>query len=85
MGETFAQRRRNVNLALRQLRKAYRKADTTGELFEREVDRLIDRKTLVTSQSLERLTGLANSYWRAAEDLQQPLVDVHTIAVNALQ
>ena len=84
MAETFAQRRRNVNLALRALRKAYRKADSTGEALERELDRLIERKTFVTAASMESLTQLCNSYWRAANDLQQPLVDAHTIAVNAL-
>lgn len=53
--QTDAQRKALANQGLRNLRKLYRQFDTDGEKFERELDRLIARKTLVTSQSMIRL------------------------------
>ena len=52
MAETYAQRKAAVITALRQTRRAYRMADTAGERLERNLDRLILRKTLITPDSL---------------------------------
>lgn len=48
--------------ALRMLRVSYRASDTAGEKFEREVDRLIKRKTRVNAGSLKTLDALYRTY-----------------------
>jgi len=49
---TTIQKRELVRKALRNVRKAYRTADSAGEALERDLDRLIKRKTLVTREQL---------------------------------
>ncbi len=76
MGETFSQRTKAVNGALRRLRQQYRKADSQGELLERELDRLISRKTIVTPASLSKAAQLYESYVRAVNEIEVPFTDV---------
>ena len=75
MGESFSQRRRNVEAALRRVRTQYRKADTAGELVERELDRLILRKTIISPESMQGLLKKVNDYARALNALEAPLSD----------
>ena len=50
---TFAQAKALANKDLRAARASYRKADTSGEILERNIDRLIGkRKTIVTPEQL---------------------------------
>lgn len=50
---TFAQARERAEKDLRVARQAYRKADTAGEIMERNIDRLIGkRKRIVTPKQL---------------------------------
>jgi hypothetical protein len=80
MAETFAQRTRVVNAALRRLRVAYRKADSAGEKLERELDRLIARKTIVSPTSLVQTTALLDEYVRAINAMDVPFADVLRLA-----
>lgn len=77
---TDAQARNLVIKALRAARRAYRTADTFGEIEERELDRLIKRKTKINAT---QLVGLANKY-KAYQDLvnkvQLPLADAYDVA-----
>lgn len=59
---TDAQARNLVIKSLRQARVAYRKSDTAGEKFEREIDRLIKRKTRINSASFSTLNQLYRAY-----------------------
>ena len=72
---TDAQARNLVIKALRQARVAYRKADTAGEKFEREIDRLIKRKTRISSTSFSTMNSLYRAWvtmaGTAAVNLQQ--------------
>jgi hypothetical protein len=52
---TDAQARNLVTKSLRQARAQYRRADTAGESLERELDRLIKRKTRINTMSLVTL------------------------------
>jgi hypothetical protein len=66
--------------ALRQARAAYRKADTQGEKFEREVDRLIKRKTRINAGSFNTLTKHYQEYIRLVSQMQVPLTDAFDVA-----
>lgn len=68
---TQGERRRQAVNAVRQLRAAYRKADTAGELVEREADRLVKRKTLISPDSLKTMGERIKAYSIVVEDLQR--------------
>lgn len=80
MAESFAQRRNAVNRAIRQVRKSYRSADSLGEILERELDRLIDRKTIVSPESLRVLTSKYEGYYRSVQDIQRALTAAMQLA-----
>lgn len=57
------ERRRVINKALRQVRASYRIADTAGEKLERELDRLIKRKTTVEIEDINTLERLGQDWY----------------------
>lgn len=57
---TQGQRRREALAAIRKQRALYRTADSEGERAERELDRLLRRKTLVSLDELAKLGNLIN-------------------------
>jgi len=79
---TDAQARALVIKALRQARAAYRKADTAGEKEEREMDRLIKRKTRINANSLQTMSQRYAEFIRLAEAIQIPLTDAYIVASN---
>lgn len=68
---TQGQRRAEGRNAVRRFRAEYRKADTAGELLEREVDRLIKRKTLIGPDELQTLARRLDAYIRLVDSLQR--------------
>lgn len=82
MAESFVQRRNAVNAALRRLRAAYRKADSAGEVLERELDRLIQRKTIVSPASLKSVQVKLEVYVKYLNAIEQPFSDVIRLATN---
>lgn len=68
---TQGQRRAESRAAIRRLRQEYRKADTSGEKVERELDRLIKRKTLITVDDLQTLTERLTDMVRTVEAVQR--------------
>lgn len=76
MAESFAQRTRAVNVALRRLRQQYRRADSAGELLERELDRLISRKTIVSPESLTSAVRKFDAYKQSVRGIEGPFADV---------
>lgn len=78
-GLTDAQARNLVLQALRSVRKAYRQADSSGERFERELGRLLSRKTRINASSLAKLADQYASYNGNVDAVQQRLTD----ALNA--
>lgn len=79
---TDAAARNTAIQALRRVRAAYRKADTAGEQVERELDRLIKRKTRINTQSLVGLHQKFADYQTLVEQCQQPLSDAYTITAT---
>lgn len=71
---TFAQARARAEKDLRIGRQAYRKADTLGELVERNLDRLISkRKRIVTPEQLLPLMVRYEKYARQVVALERAL------------
>lgn len=73
---TQGQRRREAVAAVRRARQSYRKADSAGEKVERELDRLIKRKTLIGPDSLVNLGGLIELYNMEASRLNSVFRDL---------
>jgi hypothetical protein len=77
---TDAQARNLVIKALRQARAAYRAADTAGEREERELDRLIKRKTRINANSLLTLSKRYADWQKLTNNVQVPLTDAYAVA-----
>lgn len=77
---TDAVARNLVIKALRQARRAYRTADTTGEKVERELDRLIKRETRINATSFKTLLQRYAEYTAAVEAIQLDLITAHEAA-----
>lgn len=68
---TQGQRRAEVKSAVRRLRQEYRKADSAGEKVERELDRLIKRKTLISPDDMASAANKLADYIRMADSIQK--------------
>lgn len=79
---TDAQARNLVIKALRQARQAYRAADTAGEREERELDRLIKRKTRMNANQLLTLHNRYKAYLDLTTKAQVPLSNAFEVASN---
>lgn len=64
-----------VKKAARNARTYYRKTDTAGEKLERELDRLVKRKTLIQASSLKSMEKLYYDYKNAMSALEHALAD----------
>lgn len=70
---TTVQKRELVIKAVRNLRKSYRTADTAGEVMERNLDRLIKRKTLITREQLTPLTTQYQKWMDGVKRVEEQL------------
>ncbi len=70
---TDAQARNLVVKSLRTARANYRKADTAGEKFERELDRMIKRKTRINARSFKTLNETYRAYSQSVDLIQVTL------------
>ncbi len=68
---TQGQRRAEAVGAIRRLRAEYRKADSSGERVQRELNRLTKRKTLIGPDQLKGLADKLEEYVRIVESLQR--------------
>jgi len=80
---TQGQRRKEAISAVRALRKLYRMMDTAGERVERELDRLIKRKTLIGPAELKSLMDKTNDYLKQADTVQAGTLTLYEI-ISAL-
>jgi len=72
---TFAQARARAEKDLRVARQAYRRSDSLGEILERNLDRLIEkRKRIVTPEQLLPLLSRYEAYARQVVSLERALV-----------
>lgn len=79
---TDAGARNLVIKSLRQSRATFRAADTAGEALEREFDRLIKRKTRITSASLVTLSKRYDDFLHKVESVQIPLTDAFNVTAQ---
>jgi len=79
---TYRQRTLEVKSAIRQTRKSYRTLDSSLEKLERELDRLIKRKTLVGPESLNTLIKLWDIARRIFPNVEKSLADTLKVAAS---
>lgn len=77
---TDVQARNLVLAALRRARASYRAALTAGDLFNRELERLLKRRTRINAHSLSALSTDYDSYLHKTEALQVALTDAYNTA-----
>lgn len=75
MAETYAKRKATVVAALRRVRAQYRRVDTMGEVLERELDRVIQRKTLIGPETIKTLLTKYESFVTMVNGMEQPITD----------
>lgn len=80
MASKEIERKRQVNAALRAVRRVYRKADTAGEILERNLDRMILRKTRPAADELEPLINQYRAFRSGVTALEVALTDLLRIA-----
>lgn len=73
MAESYTQRKATVLKSVRGIRQRYRIADSAGEKLERELDRLVTRKTLITPDALSKMVSLLDAYTQAVQEIQYPV------------
>jgi polyhydroxyalkanoate synthesis regulator phasin len=79
---TDAQARNLVIKSLRKVRQQFRNTDTIGEKVERELDRLIKRKTRINATSLNTLDKLYKEYEKQVAAMTVPLSDAYFVVSN---
>ncbi len=77
---TDAELKRLVNQGLRNARRIHRSADTAGEVLERWLDRMIERKTRVTCAQMDALVPRWEDYRNKVQMLEKALADVFSAA-----
>ena len=77
---TYVQLRNLVTRGLRAARKIYRAADSAGEVLERELDRLILRKRLVSPAQLQPLLNKWAVYRERVLAVEKALADAVNVA-----
>lgn len=79
---TQGEQRELAKRAARNCRRAYRSADTAGERVERELDRLLKRKTLIQASSLQSLEARVVEYNRLVDYLMSALRDFYSAVAS---
>ena len=67
MASAYVAKRNEIIKALRQVRATLRQNDTLGEKIERNLDRLISRKTIVTPAQMAKTVELIGNFIDAAQ------------------
>lgn len=80
MAMSYTARKTAVIKGLRRVRQQFRTADSAGEILERELDRLIKRKTLISPESLQGVTKKYQDHAQKVGAIAQTLADAITIA-----
>lgn len=79
---TQGQRRAEGRNAIRKFRQEYRKADSAGESLERELDRLIKRKTLIGPDELATLAQRLETFVRLVDSIQRLYATIYEMVVQ---
>jgi len=69
-------RKNEIRRALRAVRRVFRASDSTGEMFERRLDRLIERKTQVQPEEMDPLVRDYMAYKGRVLNLERSMADV---------
>lgn len=77
-----AGKKHQVLVTARSVRRAYRRADTAGEKFERWIDRQIERKTRIMPAEVARGVPLFEAYWAGVRALEEAMADFAYISAE---
>ena len=72
---TESERKAVVVRAGRNVRRAYRQADSAGEILERTLDRLLSRKTRITPEQALKVDPLYKNYRDKVGSVERALTD----------
>lgn len=75
----YIAKRNEIVKSLREVRKALRTNDTMGERIERTLDRLIQRKTIITPDQLRKTVEQVSTFLSTAEKVAQAISIVMTV------
>lgn len=76
MAMSESERRRLVVQAVRNARRVYRSADTAGEVLERWLDRMIERKTRILCPQMDPVIPKWEDYRNKVMALEKALADM---------
>lgn len=82
MPSNAAQSEALVKRVLRLTRKAYRSADSSGEVLERWLDRQINRKTRTTRTQADAVIPLWETYRDRVKTLEAALADLLNVTMD---
>lgn len=77
-----AQKKRVVLASARRVRQLYRKADTSGEILERWLDRQIDRRTRIMPAQVQRGVTLFQDYFAKVRSAESAMTDLVYTSAN---
>lgn len=81
MASAYIAKKEEIRKALRQVRIALRTNDTLGEKIERDLDRLIQRKTMITPEQLANTVQRISTFIQMAQQVAQAINAVMSIMV----
>jgi hypothetical protein len=80
MALTYRQKTLAVQKGLRQARKVLRNWDTQVEKLQREMSRLVNRKTLIGPDSLKTMYSLYDSIRKGLSGVERAILDATAVA-----
>lgn len=78
-GETEAQVRNRAKERVRQVKRALHDADTSLEVLERRLDKMLERKTLIQTNTFETYMKNHDVFIGKIQEYTRTLIDVLTI------
>jgi hypothetical protein len=78
---TYAQQKELVRRSLRNLRSAYRRADSEGEKFERHLDRLLRRTTLISQSDVTKVAEEYRAWQQTVAGLDKVTADAVAMTI----
>lgn len=79
MASAYVSKKNDITKALRMVRQALRQNDTLGERIERSLDRLIQRKTMITPEQLSKTVEQIASFVSTAQQVAQAIQAVMSV------
>jgi len=79
---TQAQVRQQAKERVRVVKRSLRVADTRLEVMERRLDKLLDRKTLITVESFDSFLGTMDLFYARVRQFERTVIAVMTVFIT---